>query len=87
MASRRGGWARLELPENQTKHRAGLPENFKSLLPGKLLLALLALPAPLDQDNEDNEQGADPGRDRRILAQLKRGSCRKAHRTKAANDK
>lgn len=87
MASRREGWARVELLENQTKHRAGLPENFKSLFPGKLLLALLALPAPLDHDDEDNEQGGDPGRDRKILAQLETDLQEGTQDQSSANDK
>lgn len=47
--------------------------HFKRLSPGQLLLALLALPTPLDHDDEDDEHSADPEADKRILAQLESG--------------
>lgn len=66
MASRHEGWTRTELLENQSQSRV----NFKRLSPEQLLLALLALPTPLDHDDEDDEHRADPEADKGILAPL-----------------
>lgn len=71
MASRHEGWARTQLLENQSQSRV----NFKRLAPGQLLLAFLALPTPLEhEDEDDDEHRADPEADKRILAQLESGT-------------
>lgn len=72
MASRPEGMGKDRTAKKKKKTITEQGE-FQEALSRAATACLLALPTPLDQDDEDNEHRADPEADKRILVQLESG--------------